>query len=263
MASSIPIFQIDAFADAPFSGNPAAVCPLETWLPDETLQAIAGENNLAETAFWVREGDRFELRWFTPKIEVDLCGHATLASGYVILSEIEPSWNSVRFTTRQAGELEVARAGDRLRLELPARPPTRAEMPAGIAEALGVAPREVWTSVKMMAVLEDQSEVAAVDPDLRWIEALDQLGLIVTAPGDEVDFVSRFFAPGAGIAEDPVTGSAHCTLAPYWAQVLGKTSLEARQLSARGGNLGVELNGDRVALTGNAHLYLRGRIEIG
>ena len=265
MGGAVKIYQVDAFADALFAGNPAAVCPLESWLADETLQAIAAENNLSETAFYVKSGDTFALRWFTPKSEVEICGHATLAAGFVILSELEPERAEVRFQTRKVGELAVARAGDRFRLELPAQPPKKLPAPRGLTDALGVAPTEVLQATKMMAVLESATEVASIVPDLSWIKSLESYGLIVTAPGDEgsgVDFVSRYFAPYVGILEDPVTGSAHCVLAPYWAERLGKTNMEARQLSARGGALGVELRGDRVALLGHAVLYMRGEIVL-
>ena len=265
VANAVRIFQVDAFAERLFAGNPAAVCPLKSWLPDETLQSIALENNLSETAFYVKHGDDFELRWFTPKSEVAICGHATLAAGYVILSELEPERNEVTFQTRKVGELKVSREAGRLRLELPSEPPTQCPAPRGLTDALGFAPTEVWQASKMLAVLESATQVAGIVPDLAWITSLDATGLIVTAPGDEgsgIDFVSRYFAPHIGILEDPVTGSAHCVLAPYWSERLGKTVMEARQLSARGGALGVELLGDRVALLGRAEMYMRGEIEL-
>ena len=265
MDRTIQIFQVDAFAERLFEGNPAAVCPLEDWLEDEMLQAIAAENNLSETAFYVERDGLYELRWFTPKSEVAICGHATLAAGFVILTELEPDRDEVRFQTRQVGELAVRRSGDRFRLELPAQVPSRCPAPRGLTDALGYAPTEVWQATKMMAVLESATQVAGIVPELSLIKSLDTYGLIVTAPGDEgsgIDFVSRYFAPYVGILEDPVTGSAHCVLAPYWAQRLGKKMMEARQLSARGGALGVELAGDRVALLGSATLYLRGTLLV-
>ena len=258
----IPIYQVDAFTGELFAGNPAAVCVLESWLDDALLQSIAAENNLSETAFLVRGGDRFELRWHTPVVEVALCGHATLASGFVVLSELEPGWDAVTFGTRQAGDLLVARDAERLRMSLPAAPPRAVERPAGLVDALGLEPVAVLESRKLMVVLESEAQVAALSPDLVWVARATEDGLIATAPGDRVDFVSRYFAPGAGIDEDPVTGSAHCVLAPYWAERLGRSRLEARQISTRGGDLGCEVHGDRVHLIGQAVLYLRGTIEI-
>ncbi len=257
------LYQVDAFAHRPFTGNPAAVCPLDAWIDDATMLAIAAENNLSETAFFVREGDGFALRWFTPKIEVELCGHATLASAFVILTRLLPGEQRVRFSTRFAGDLSVERQKDRYILDLPNRPPTRIETPSGLEAALGVAVRETWRAKKTMAVLEDAVAVRAVEPDLAFVAALPSDGLIVTARGDGgVDFVSRYFAPHAGIDEDPVTGSAHATLVPYWAEVLRKRDLFAQQLSARGGELSCTLDGPRVRLGGGCVLYLEGSITI-
>lgn len=269
------MFQVDAFATSLFTGNPAAVCPLQRWLDDSVLQSIASENNLSETAFYVKNrdvknrdsgaGETFQLRWFTPKREVDICGHATLAAGFVILTELEPTRNSVVFQTRKVGDLTVSKEGERFRMELPAQPPSRCAAPRGLTEALGFVPTEVWKATKMMAVLDNASQVRELVPDVSLIGMFDSYGLIVTAPGEEgsgIDFVSRYFAPYVGILEDPVTGSAHCVLAPYWAERLAKTKMEARQLSTRGGALGVELIGDRVALVGSAKLYLRGSIQL-
>jgi PhzF family phenazine biosynthesis protein len=262
MSVKIPMFQVDAFTDEMFAGNPAAVCLLEGWLPDTTLQSIAAENNLSETAFLVRRGDGFELRWMTPIAEVELCGHATLAAGLIVLGEIDPGRAEVRFETRAAGTLTVARSGDRLLMHLPVREPDRIPEPAGLAAALGREPVEVWQRGKLMAVLASEAEVAALDPDLAWIERHDSDGLIVTAPGDEHDFVSRYFAPHLGIPEDPVTGSAHCLLAPYWIERLRREPLRGRQISARGGEIEVRLAGDQIAITAGAVVYLRGEIVL-
>lgn len=258
----LPLYQVDAFTSRPFAGNPAAVCPLPRWLDDAVLAAIAAENNLSETAFVVEHGEGWELRWFTPAAEVDLCGHATLATAFVLFGQ-DPSRQELRFHTREAGELLVSRRGDELVLDFPSRPPSPIETPAGLVAALGgVEPEALLRATKTMAVLRDESAVRALAPDLGYVEAMQGDGLIVTAPGDEVDFVSRYFAPHVGIDEDPVTGSAHCTLTPYWAERLGKVSLRARQVSARGGELGCTLRGDRVELSGRAVLYLEGTIEV-
>ncbi|MCA9648591.1 MAG: PhzF family phenazine biosynthesis protein [Myxococcales bacterium] len=258
----LPLYQVDAFTERPFAGNPAAVCPLPRWLDDALLQAIAAENNLSETAFLVPQGDDWELRWFTPAAEVDLCGHATLATAFVLLRQ-HPGRERLRFHTREAGLLTVERRGDELVMDLPARPTKPVPIPPGLVEALGgVEPVELRRAVKTMAVFEDEATVRALDPDLVYLVTMEGDGLIVTAPGDEVDFVSRYFAPHVGIDEDPVTGSAHCNLTPYWAERLGKASLRARQVSARGGELGCTLRGDRVELAGRAALYLEGTIEL-
>ena len=258
----LPIYQVDAFTDRIFAGNPAAVVPLAEWLSDATLQAIAAENNLAETAFFVRRGDAFDLRWFTPVVEVDLCGHATLASAHVIFRFIEPERRRVAFETRQAGTLVVTRQGDELAMDFPAWPPEPVESPSSLAVALGRNPSEVLASRDFLAVYDKTADVAAIKPDFAALRRLDR-AVIVTAPGsDEVDFVSRFFAPRAGIDEDPVTGSAHCQLIPYWAKRLGKTRLAARQLSSRGGALSCALEGGRVTIAGQARLYLEGTITV-
>lgn len=259
----LPIYQVDAFTDSLFGGNPAAVCPLKAWLPDATMQAIAAENNLSETAYFVPDGDDYALRWFTPTVEVDLCGHATLASGYVVLRLLAPQRAAVNFHTRKAGTLTVARSGDRLTMDFPARPAAPSKPPAGLCEALGGAPREVLRARDHLVVYDSAAEIAALTPDFAALAKVDCWAVIVTAPGDDgVDFVSRFFAPAQGIAEDPATGSSHCTLAPYWAKRLGKRELEARQLSRRGAALHCTLNGDRVGIAGRAVLYLQGQIEI-
>ena len=259
----LPIYQVDAFTDSLFGGNPAAVCPLEAWLPEKTMQAIAAENNLAETAFFVREGTDYALRWFTPTVEVDLCGHATLAAGQIVFRFIEPERDSVSFRTMNAGALVVSRRGDMLALDFPARPAVPVDPPPGLVPALGGAPREVLRARDHLVVYGSAAEVAALDPDLAALAKVDCWAAIVTAPGESgIDFVSRFFAPAQGVPEDPVTGSSHCTLVPYWAHRLGKTQLEARQLSRRGGALSCALDGDRVSIAGRAVLYLEGQIEV-
>jgi PhzF family phenazine biosynthesis protein len=258
----LPIYQVDAFTSRIFGGNPAAVCPLESWLDDERLQSIAAENNLSETAFFVRSGAGYDLRWMTPTCEVDLCGHATLASAYVIFRFLEPERSSVSFQTR-SGELIVQRDGDLLTLDFPARPARRVADSPEVAEALGNVPAELWAAQDYMAVFGSEQEVRALKPDMARVAALDCFALIVTAPGTgDTDFVSRFFAPGKGIPEDPVTGRAHCTLIPYWAARLGKPKLNARQVSARGGELFCEHRGPRVSIAGRAALFLEGRIHL-
>jgi len=259
----LPMYQVDAFTDSLFGGNPAAVCPLPAWLPDATMQAIAAENNLSETAFLVRDGGDYTLRWFTPTVEVDLCGHATLASGHVVFRFLEPRRDSVSFHTVKAGTLVVSRHADMLVMDFPARPAAPRAAPAGLLAALGGAPREVLRARDHLVVYETAAEIAALKPDLAALAEVDSWAAIVTAPGDNgIDFVSRFFAPAQGVPEDPVTGSAHCTLVPYWATRLGKTELEARQLSRRGGALRCALNGDRVSIGGKAVVYLQGQIEV-
>ncbi|MBX7168889.1 MAG: PhzF family phenazine biosynthesis protein [Pirellulales bacterium] len=255
----ISLYQVDAFTSRVFGGNPAAVCPLERWLPAAVLQGLAAENNLSETAFLVGGAGRYELRWFTPTIEVDLCGHATLAAAYVVFEHLEPGRVHVEFTSR-SGPLHVRRKGARLVLDFPARPPQPCVTPPALLAGLDRAPRAVLRSRDYLAVYDSAAEIRALRPDFRRLAELDALGLIVTAPGEETDFVSRFFAPQSGIDEDPVTGSAHCTLVPYWAEVLGKTELTARQLSTRGGELWCRLAGERVDIAGEAVLYLRGEV---
>lgn len=259
----LPMYQVDAFTDSLFGGNPAAVCPLDAWLPDTVMQAIAAENNLAETAFFVPQGGDYALRWFTPTVEVDLCGHATLASGHVVFSFLEPKRDSVSFHTAKAGTLTVSRRDDRLVMDFPARPATPCEAPSGLLETLGGTPREVLRARDHLVVYESAAEIAALKPDFVALGKVDCWAAIVTAPGENgVDFVSRFFAPAQGVPEDPVTGSAHCTLVPYWAKRLNRTAFEARQLSRRGGVLRCALNGDRVSIGGKAVVYLEGRIEV-
>jgi predicted PhzF superfamily epimerase YddE/YHI9 len=259
----LPMYQVDAFTDSLFGGNPAAVCPLPAWLPDATMQAIAAENNLAETAFFVRDGNEYVLRWFTPTVEVDLCGHATLASGHVVFSFLEPQRETVGFRTLKAGTLTVSRRGDILVMDFPALPAEPRDPPAGLLAALGGRPREILGARDYLVVYDTAAEVAALKPDLAALGKVDCFAAIVTAPGEDgIDFVSRFFAPAQGVPEDPVTGSAHCTLVPYWAKRLGKIEFEARQVSRRGGALHCALDGERVRIGGAAVTYLQGQIEV-
>jgi predicted PhzF superfamily epimerase YddE/YHI9 len=262
-AMRLPMYQVDAFTDSLFGGNPAAVCPLPAWLPDATMQAIAAENNLAETAFFVRDGNEYVLRWFTPTVEVDLCGHATLASGHVVFSFLEPQRETVGFRTLKAGTLTVSRRGDILVMDFPALPAEPRDPPAGLLAALGGTPREILGARDYLVVYDTAAEVAALKPDLAALGKVDCFAAIVTAPGEDgIDFVSRFFAPAQGVPEDPVTGSAHCTLVPYWAKRLGKIEFEARQVSRRGGALHCVLDGERVRIGGAAVTYLQGQIEV-
>ena len=259
----IPLYQLDAFAERLFAGNPAAVCPLEGWLPDDTLRAIAAENNLSETAFLVEKGADYELRWFTPRVEVDLCGHATLAAAEAVFRWLRPGSTTVRFHTRCAGVLGVERRDGLLVLDFPARPPRPADPPPGLIDALGGRPRAVLASARdHLVVYDSEPEIAALAPRMAPLAALGPVGVIVTARGQRSDFVSRFFAPGVGIDEDPVTGSAHCVLTPYWAKQLGKSVLDARQISARGGVLRCALRGERVEIGGKVVAYLEGTITV-
>jgi PhzF family phenazine biosynthesis protein len=258
----IPYYQIDAFTDRVFSGNPAGVCMLEQWLPDALLQQIALENSLSETAFVVPRAGEFELRWMTPAIEVDLCGHATLAPAHVLFEELGFAGETIRFHTK-AGVLGASRGeAGRIVLDLPAWAPKPSAIPTELVDALGWIPRELHRTRDYLAVFANEEEIAALKPDLQKLSVLDCLGVICTAPGRGCDFVSRFFAPGAGVPEDPATGSAHCTLTPYWAARLGKKQLVARQLSARGGTFWCEDRGERVGVGGQCALYSRAELEV-
>ena len=262
-AAKLPLYQIDAFAGAAFAGNPAAVCPLEAWLEDATLQAIAGENNLSETAFIVGGDGAYELRWFTPVAEVALCGHATLASAFVIFTQLDPGRARVTFATRESGSLTVERVGEHLAMDFPAVPAEPIDAPEMLSRALGRAPDEVLATERdYLTVFSDEDEIRALAPDGAALLPLDRPGLIVTAPGREADFVLRLFAPPLGVPEDPVTGSAHSTLVPYWALRLGKDEFHAVQLSARGGELHCRARGERVTIAGTCVLYLTGDIHI-
>lgn len=257
----LPLYQVDAFSKRRFGGNPAAVCPLPKWLPDQRLQQIAAENNLAETAYFVAEPDGYRLRWFTPAVEVDLCGHATLAAAFVLMDCMGFGGERVTFHSR-SGPLSVSRSGELYTLDFPARPGAAQALDPALARALGAAPREVLAARDTMCVFESSEQVRHLAPDMAALAALEPFGFIATAPGDDCDFVSRFFAPKQGIDEDPVTGSAHCTLTPYWAARLSKDNLFARQISVRGGELWCENHGDRVRISGHAALYLTGFIEL-
>ena len=262
----IDLYQIDAFANQLFKGNPAAVCPLDTWLDDALLQQIAIENNLSETAFFVKlPNNTYHLRWFTPEFEIDLCGHATLATAFVLFEELGYSEKEIKFKTI-SGELTVKKVGDLFELNFPSRPPVKSDLPSIISEGLNIQPKEIWKSRDYLLLYESEEDIRNIAPNIAIINQIniDPGGIIVTAKSDfqEVDFVSRLFSPQASIFEDPVTGSAHCTLIPFWSERLNKTKMKALQLSKRGGELFCELHGDRVSISGNAVKYLKGAIEI-
>ena len=271
-AQKIDIYQVDAFTDQVFGGNPAAVCPLNKWLDDDVLQKIAFENNLSETAFFcLRPDGDYDLRWFTPTVEVDLCGHATLATAHVIFNQLGCQSEILKFHS-ESGPLHVTRDGELLVLDFPARPPQTIPLPDGFVGAVGAMPTKVLKSSKTLAIFQSVEVVAQLNPDINWIANLEGDGLICSAKvsaddqsqldGQNYDFVSRYFAPHAGIDEDPVTGSAHSVLIPYWANKLNKNKMIARQISARGGTLRCEYVGDRVHIAGQGVLYLKGEIFI-
>ncbi len=259
----VPIFQVDAFATQRFGGNPAAVMIFAEFPADELMQAIAAENNLAETAFLVRDGEDYRLRWFTPKVEVPLCGHATLASAAVVMERLEPARRSVVFKSA-SGPLTVTRTEQGYLMNFPARPSTQIASPAELSRALGVEPLEVWANeFNYLALLKDETVVRMLTPDMSALAGMDRPGVIVTARGvEKYDFVSRYFAPAKGIPEDPVTGAAHCMLAPFWAGRLGKSEFRAFQASARGGEVVCRLVHDRVKLEGNCVFYMEGEAEL-
>lgn len=257
----IPIYQIDAFTDERFKGNPAAVCPLNEWIDDDLMQKIAAENNLAETAFFVKKDHEYELRWFTPTKEVDLCGHATLATAYVICTYLEKDLENIKFHTK-SGILEVYKEGDLFTLVFPSRGGEKCEAPEALIKGLGKVPKEVYKARDYLAVFEREEDILNLDLNMDELKKLDTFAVIVTAPGQEADFVSRFFAPKAGIDEDPVTGSAHCTLVPYWKNKLNKSELVALQLSERGGKLYCTDLGEKVKISGQAVAYLEGYIHV-
>jgi predicted PhzF superfamily epimerase YddE/YHI9 len=259
-----PVFHVDAFTDRPFAGNPAAVCPLVRWLDDKLLQEVATENNLSETAFFVPCGKHYELRWFTPRCEVKLCGHGTLASGFVLMQVLAQEGETVDFETRFSGRLEGAREGNLFAMDFPALPPWPCTTPPmELIKGLGKSPSEVvQVEDNYFAVYQQAQDVEEIRPDFDLLEKLHPAGVAVTAPGDDCDFASRYFVPSYGIPEDPATGSTHSSLAPYWSGRLGKTSLHARQVSERGGELWCEVRGDRVMIKGQAVLTLRGEIQI-
>lgn len=259
----IQLYQIDAFTDKVFGGNPAAVCVLDAWLANTTMQQIAAENNLAETAFVVPKGEDYEITWFTPTVEVDLCGHATLAAAYVLFRYAGHTSEVIRFHSRRSGLLTVEKSGDALTLDFPTDRYEAVTTPDALVKAFGKAPLQTYKGkTDYLLVYASQEDVEAFKPDIALINSVEARGVIVTAPGHDVDFVSRFFCPQVGISEDPVTGSAHTTLTPYWSEKLGKKVLTAQQLSARKGSLTCEFLGDRVKITGKAVTYLKGEIEV-
>ena len=259
----LPLYQVDAFTDKLFKGNPAAVCPLEAWLPDSLMQDIAAENNLAETAFFVKTGDQFELRWFTPLVEVDLCGHATLAAAHVLYEHLDYDAASIAFQSKNSGLLTVSKNNGALILDFPADELAPCPAPGLLQESLGV---EILECAKgktdYLVRVEDQDALDSISPDFRTLSTLPVRGVIVTCPGETYDFASRFFAPASGVDEDPVTGSAHTTLVPYWANETGKTVFTAQQRSKREGILQCRLEADRVKISGKARTYLAGHIHI-
>jgi PhzF family phenazine biosynthesis protein len=258
---TIPYYEVLTFTSRLLGGNPAGVCVLNEWLPDELMQKIAAENNLPETAFIIEREHHYDLRWMTPAVEVDLCGHATLASAYVIFKHLGRRRDTVSFQSR-SGELNVDRTDDRLVLDFPSQPASPCHPPPLLAKSLRAQPFEVFKGGDYLAVFERQEDVAAITPDFGKVAKLDARGVVVTAPGNDCDFVSRFFAPAAGIPEDPVTGSTHCALIPYWSKRLGRTKLRARQISPRGGELFCEDRGPRVGIGGTAVTYIEGAVNI-
>lgn len=262
----IPVFHVDAFADRPLSGNPAALCLLNSWLDDETLRKVAAENNLSATAFLVREADGYRLRWFTTCCEIKLCGHATLAAGFVILNLVDAERQSVQFETQYAGKIKVRMENEFVRMDFPALPPSKSFANGELfVRALGLQrnPREVLESNQtLIAVLDSAQGIVGAVPDFRLLEELHPYAVAITAPGESEDFVTRYFAPTYGVLEDSVTGSVHCALAPYWSKRFGKNKLHARQLSERGGELWCELAAERIALSGRAILTMRGSLSI-
>ncbi len=267
---TLPIYQVDAFADALFSGNPAAVIPLEQWLEESLMQKIAMENNLSETVFFVKDSSSFggqegiySIRWFTPEYEIDLCGHATLASAYIIKNFTEPHLHEITFTTQKAGPLKVTAKDGVYTLDFPARMPQPCRAPEALLKSLGVSTAvEILRSRDYFVVLPNVEAVLSCEPDYTVMKELDTIGVIVTAKGHSTDVVSRCFYPGAGIPEDPVTGSAHCNIVPYWSQKLNKSKLVCKQASLRGGTLHCELKEERVLMSGSCVLYLEGKIYV-
>jgi PhzF family phenazine biosynthesis protein len=258
----VPYYQVDAFTNRVFGGNPAGICLLDAWLSADVLQKIAAENNLSETAFLVRRGEDFAIRWFTPELEIDLCGHATLGSAFVIFHELGFAGNTVHFTSK-SGALSASRDGEVITLDFPAWTSEPCAAPAALVNGLGWMPREVRRNAEdLLAVLASEADVLSLHPDTAQLAAVDTRGIIVTAPGTDCDFVSRFFAPRLGLLEDPVTGSAHSTLIPFWSERLGKTRMFARQLSRRRGELYCEARAERVGIGGRAILYSRAHLEL-
>ena len=260
---NLNIYQVDAFADAVFKGNPAAVIPLEHWLEDSLMQQIAMENNLSETVFFVKTNEGYHIRWFTPALEIDLCGHATLASAFVIKNYIEPTVVTITFSTQQVGALRAICSNGKYTLDFPSRMPVPCEPPAKLFDSLGIKDAvEVRRSRDYFVVLPNEEAIKKVEPDFLSMKDLDAIGVIVTAKGTSADVVSRCFYPGPGIPEDPVTGSAHCNIVPYWCEKLGTNKLFAKQLSSRGGDLWCELKNDRVLMTGDCVVFMKGEVLI-
>ncbi len=257
----ISLYQIDAFASELFEGNPAAVCPLDEWLPDEIMQSVAEENNLSETAFFVPKGHEYHIRWFTPASEVALCGHATLASAYVLFNILGYQEDKIVFDSK-SGILTVAKADEQLVMDFPAQPPVLCDIPKEIIKAFDIAPVECLKSEDYVVVFEREIDIETANPDFEQLKKLDLRGVIITAKSASYDFVARFFAPKYGVPEDPVTGSAYTQLAPYWVSEIGQKKFSAKQISSRGGELTCEMVGDRVFISGKAIKYLEGKIEI-
>jgi PhzF family phenazine biosynthesis protein len=256
-SQALPIYQVDAFTNKLFGGNPAAVCPLQAWLPDDVMQKLATENNLSETAFFVKENDQYHIRWFTPEYEIDLCGHATLASAYIIFTQLNHYSDTINFTCK-SGKLEVKKKDGLIELNFPSRMPEICDVPEALLEGINLKPNRVYKSRDYLLVFDTEEDIKNIVPDYTHLNKLDVVGVIVTAPGNEVDFVSRFFVPNSVIGEDPATGSAHCNLIPFWSKELIKNELTATQLSSRRAEFICENKGKRVLMAGNAVLYLKG-----
>lgn len=255
-------YQIDAFTSDVFKGNPAGICPLDSWIPETLMQDIATENNLSETAFYVKEGEKYNIRWFTPEEEIDLCGHATLASAHLIINILKTEEKKVHFYSHLSGDLIVTKEENLLTMEFPSRPGIRTPEFPLLNEALGIKPEKLYLSRDYMAVLKTEDEVVNLKPNMELLKKTEAFGIIVTAKGTKTDFVSRYFAPGSGIPEDPVTGSAHCTLIPYWSERLNKKELTSYQASQRGGKVLCKYEKETVKISGEAVLYLKGQIFI-
>lgn len=252
-----PVYEVDAFTDHLFGGNPAAVCPLDEWLPTEVMQHLANENNFSETAFFVKQDDKFHIRWFTPEVEIDLAGHPTLATAFVIFHELNYTKDIIHFKSK-SGPLYVSRQGNLIKMDFPATLAKKCNSPIALLEGINIQPQQVLKSRDYMLVYKNEEEVRKFVPDFEWLNKVETLGIIITAKGNETDFVSRFFVTNSSIGEDPVTGSAHATLIPYWSKVLNKTSMMATQVSKRGGRIWCEDKGERVTIGGQAVLYLKG-----
>ena len=258
----IPIYQVDAFASVIFKGNPAAVCPLKEWLPDQVMQNIAMENNLSETAFFIEDNGIYHIRWFTPKAELDLAGHPTLATAHIILNELDKNINTINFQTKIGDTLKVNLDKNLYIMDFPSRPPKNINEIEILYEALGKKPRELLAHRDLIAIFDNEEEIQSISPNMSKLMQLSYPSIVITAIGNEVDFVSRNFAPKLGIPEDPVTGSSHCELIPYWSKILNKNEMIAHQLSERGGEIYCGYNNERVSLGGEAITFLRGEIEI-